>query len=336
MKILIDMGHPAHVHLFKNFIWEMEKKGHELIITARDKEVTKNLLDAYHIPYTLIGKPKTGFFSLYSEWIIRTIKIIQIGKKTQPDVFIATVNPAAAFAAEHAILQNSLTFPITDIIVTPSCFRQSIGSKQIRYFGYHELAYLHPRYFDPNPSVLKDLGLSEEDRYIVIRFVSWKASHDAGQGGIRNKVEFVKKLERYAKNAKIFISSEGSLDKSLSKYQLKVPPEKLHDLLYYATLYIGEGATVASEAAVLGTNAIYVNTLTAGTLDDQEKYGLLFNFSNRETMEQKAFDKAVELLGKAHLKEEGKMKRELLLHDKIDVTEFMVNLVERTINSKKM
>jgi len=27
MKIVVDLGHPAQVHLFKNFVWEMEKKG---------------------------------------------------------------------------------------------------------------------------------------------------------------------------------------------------------------------------------------------------------------------------------------------------------------------
>ena len=47
MRILIDIGHPAHVHYFKNFIWQMQKKGHEFMITARDKEVALNLLDKY-------------------------------------------------------------------------------------------------------------------------------------------------------------------------------------------------------------------------------------------------------------------------------------------------
>jgi predicted glycosyltransferase len=36
MKVLIDMGHPAHVHFFKNTIWELEKRGHEVKVTARD------------------------------------------------------------------------------------------------------------------------------------------------------------------------------------------------------------------------------------------------------------------------------------------------------------
>ncbi|MDO9537119.1 MAG: hypothetical protein Q7J68_02245 [Thermoplasmata archaeon] len=46
MKVLFDMGHPAHVHLlqpgwlFKNTIWELEKQGHAVKVTARDKDVT--------------------------------------------------------------------------------------------------------------------------------------------------------------------------------------------------------------------------------------------------------------------------------------------------------
>lgn len=40
MKVLVDIGHPAHVHLFKNMIWERERKGHEILITAREKEIT--------------------------------------------------------------------------------------------------------------------------------------------------------------------------------------------------------------------------------------------------------------------------------------------------------
>jgi len=40
MKILIDMGHPAHVYFFKNTIWELEKRGHQVKVTARDKDVT--------------------------------------------------------------------------------------------------------------------------------------------------------------------------------------------------------------------------------------------------------------------------------------------------------
>ena len=35
MNLLIDIGHPAHVHLFRNFYREMREKGHNVLVTAR-------------------------------------------------------------------------------------------------------------------------------------------------------------------------------------------------------------------------------------------------------------------------------------------------------------
>ena len=44
MRILIDIGHPAHVHLFKNFAWQMQEKGHKVLFTCREKEFEIDLL----------------------------------------------------------------------------------------------------------------------------------------------------------------------------------------------------------------------------------------------------------------------------------------------------
>ena len=58
----------------------------------------------------------------------------------------------------------------------------------------------------------------------------------------------------------------------LKQYQLSINPIEIHDVLSFADLFIGEGATMASESAIMGTPSIYVNSLTAGTtLEDQEK-----------------------------------------------------------------
>ena len=40
MKILIDIGHPAHVHFFKNIIIELEKIGYECFIISRNKNIS--------------------------------------------------------------------------------------------------------------------------------------------------------------------------------------------------------------------------------------------------------------------------------------------------------
>jgi predicted glycosyltransferase len=147
-----------------------------------------------------------------------------------------------------------------------------------------------------------------------------------GQRGIKNEIELVRELEKYGK---VFITSEGKLEGDLEKYKIKVSPEKLHDLLYYATMYIGEGATMASEAAVLGTPAIYVNTLRLGYTDEEEeKYGVVYNFSDPKTAQKQAFEKAIELLENKNLKSEWRKKRDKLLRDKIDVTKWMTEFVE--------
>ena len=346
MKILIDMGHPGHVHLFKNFIWEMKKRGHEIKVTARDKEITLHLLSTYNFPFTKIGTQKAGMFNLIQEWIARDIGIFRISRNFHPDILLGVGNPSIAHVAkvirkpsiiftdtEHATFGNSITFPFASSICTPSCYRDNIGLKQIRYNGYHELAYLHPNHFIPDSTVLDELGLTKDDHFIIVRFVSWGASHDVGQHGIIDKIGLVKALEQYGR---IIITSEETLPEELKKYQISVSPEKLHDLLYYATMYIGEGSTTASECAVLGTHAIYVNTLRLGYTDEEEeKYNLLYTFSNPDKMGTEVFEKAKELLEDPNLRVKGKKKREQVLKEKIDVTAFMVWFIENYPESIK-
>ena len=135
----------------------------------------------------------------------------------------------------------------------------------------------------------------------------------------------MKALEQYGR---VLITSEGALPEELQPYQIRVSPEKLHDLLYYATLYVGDGGTTASEAAVLGTPAIFISTLYCGYQLDEEKYGLLYLFSDPVSGVKNGLRKAVALLNDPNLKENAYLNRLKLLEDKIDVTEFMVWFVE--------
>jgi len=188
---------------------------------------------------------------------------------------------------------------------------------------------LHPNYFKPDPAVLDDLGLSKNDRYIILRFVSWQASHDIGEHGfeLTDLRSYIRELENYGK---VFITSESS-KRGFEDCKLTVAPEKIHHVLYYATMYIGEGAAMASESAILGTPAIYVNTQRLGYLEEQEKrYGLVYNFNNPErgTAQKEALSKAVELLEDGNLKSRWQRKREKLLKDKIDVTKFVTEFIE--------
>ncbi len=338
MRILIDIGHPAHVHFFKNSIWNLERKGHDIMVTAREKDVTIDLLRAYNIPYKVLTKMRTGKIGLMKEWLTRDYKLFNVAREFKPDILTGILNPCVAHVSrllrkkavifndtEHATFAETITYPFADTVCTPSCFKKDIGKIQIRYNGYHELAYLHPNYFVPNPDVLDDIGLKRYDKFTILRFVSWGASHDVGQYGMQNKIDFVNKLERYGH---VFISSEGRLDNELEKYKINVSPEKIHDLLHYANLYVGEGATMATESAILGTPSIYVSSLTGtmGNFDElEQRYGLLFNYMYSHD----ALEKAVELIQKPDIKKEWQNRRDMLLKDKIDVSSFITWFIDR-------
>jgi predicted glycosyltransferase len=337
MKIVVDISHPAHIHYFKHFIWEMQKRGHEFLITASEKDVSYRLLAAYGFDYIKLGNYGKSLIQKAINLPLMDLRMYNAIKGFNPDFCIGSGSIRVAHVAymlksvsillestEHSGEQHRLYIPFVSTILTPSCFKKDLGAKQIRFDGYKELMYLHPDYFTPDLAVLTEIGLTEGDPFIIVRFVSWDASHDVGQHGIRDKVGLVKALEQYGR---VLITSEGALPEELQPYQIQVSPEKLHDLLYYATLYVGEGGTTASEAAVLGTPSLYVSSL-AGTMGNfielEETYDLLYSFTDGGA----ALDKAVEILQDPKSKDKWRIKRDRLLTDKIDVTEFMVWFVE--------
>lgn len=337
MRVLIDIGHPADVHLFKNMAWNLIKHGHEVKFTAREKEIVVDLLDAYGFDYIMLGKIKGSLVNKLYRVLLYELKLLRLALKFKPDIFVGMVQPAAAHVSkvlrrpliafedtESATLVHQVGLPFVDAVVTSTSFRKNLGKKQVRYNGYHELAYLHPNYFKPLPSILDELGLSENDKFIVVRFVSWEALHDRGQHGFTDRKTAIEELQDFGK---VFITSEDKLENDLEEYRITVPPQHIHSLLYYASLYIGEGATMATEAAMLGTPSIYVSTLfetIAHYKELDKEYGLLYSFRNQEA----ALEKSAEILSQDNIKEQWKVRREKMLQDKIDVTQFMTDFVE--------
>ena len=336
MKILVDITHPAHVHFFKYAIRDWEARGHQIVITSRDKDLTLCLLDQYEFRHTTLSRARKGIAGLGLEMLERGRKLWNIVRSDRPAVltgiggtFIAPIGkltgtPVVIFTdTEHARVSNAIAFPLADAICTPACYEDWIGRKQVTYAGYHELAYLHPNRFTPNPDVLEEAGIEPNQRFFLIRFVSWGAAHDVGQSGFspEGKCELVRRL---SKLGQVIITSESQLPPNLEPYRMRVSPTKIHALLAYSSLYIGEGATMASEAALLGIPSIYVNPLTAGSLEEEERYGLLYRIPD----ENEAIERAIALMNTAGVRADWQRKRQRLLQDKIDVTAWMVDFVE--------
>jgi len=343
MNIIIDINHPGHVHLFKNFAFIAEEKAWKVLFTAKDKEVTIDLLKAYKLNYKNLGPHYTSRLGKVYSLFKHVVNLFFVSIKFKPDYYLSHGSvPAAwvsfllrkkyiAFEDTGNMEQISLYKPFAHAILTTKSFKQDYGEIHKRYNGFHELAYLHPKYFEPNPKIYDYLKIEQGDPYFILRFVSWGASHDVGQTGLSvdMKRSIVNLLQPHGK---VFISAESDLPDDLKKLRIKIQPEKMHDVLNYAKIFVGEGATMASESAVLGTPAVYINSMIADTINEQQDYGLLFHFRNTEGL----IEKLEELLDKENLNTIWQGKRQKLLADKIDVTSFTLWFIENFPTSINM
>ncbi|MBF0475392.1 MAG: DUF354 domain-containing protein, partial [Deltaproteobacteria bacterium] len=198
LNILVEMGHPAHVHFFKNPIKIWESLGHQVIIVTRDKEITHTLLDELGLKYTPLSKQKTGMLMMAGELMVRWAKMIYCIKANNIDVAISISGISTSFPAwvcgikaitctdtEDAVLSNKIAFKYSDVVLTPSTFVNKSEFPNIQsYESFHELAYLHPNWYQPARENLALFNIEEGERYIFIRLVQWKALHDIHEKGI--------------------------------------------------------------------------------------------------------------------------------------------------------
>ncbi len=351
MKILIDIGHPAHVHLFRNFYFEMKKRGFSLLVTVKNIPSAKRLLDIYSIDYIDIGsKPDTirgkFFAQLRFNWRLKKIvKKNKINLGIGSSITLAHVSKISRMKSfvfddddsEVQPLFAKFAHPFADFLVSPDVLAYERRKKNhLTYAGYHELAYLHPRRFKPDYEVIKKSGLKPGDVFFVLRFNIFKAHHDKGVHGltIEQKKQLIDLLKSYGK---IFIATEREIEREFSRYRLKISPEKIHSLLYYANMFIGDSQTMTSEAAVLGTPAVKCNSL-AGKLsvpnEIEKRYGLCFSFLPEKFPHM--INKIKELLNIPNQGKKWAKKRAKLISEKIDVTSFMVWLIENYPESLKI
>lgn len=349
MNILIDVNHPAHVHMFRCFAHEMMERGHKVLFTTRDKEFEKKILDAEKLPYVNLGRKRDGkisrvLFNLLCEW-----RVWRIARRFKADLFLSHGSivaahigrlmhkPAIAFEDTFNMEQVRLYLSFTSAILTSDYEHPIHSDKVIKYPGYNELLYMHPKRFKPmtRGEVCRLLGVGTSERYVVLRFVSWHATHDRGHKGIsmENKIEAVQQISKYAK---VFISSEAELPSELAAYRLPTAPEMIGHVMAHATMVFGESATMVSEAAMLGVPGIYLdNTGRLYTKDLQEKYGLCWCYSESDADQLSAIQQAVALLSRdaTSLVEDMRHRTQQLLSEKIDVTGWLVWFIEHYPNS---
>lgn len=344
MNILFDIGHPGHVHLMHGVAEELKQHGHTVHFSVRDIPVAKRLMEYYGMtPWVDLGDKKDTLTGKAKTVLKQDLQLLRYVRKNHIDLglssgivlsHVSKLTSMKAFvfdddddAAEPLLVKYG--HPLSDVVFTPDCIRRKTPHA-VYYHGTHELAYLHPKRFSPDPAVLQRAGIQEGERFFVMRFVAMKGHHDVGQQGLTlNQKEALVNLLK--PHGRVIITSERAIEPEFEQYRLPVPPEDIHSLMAYSSMFLGDSQTMTSEAAVLGVPALKCNTF-AGRLSVpnmlEQQYGLCHAYTPEQFGDM--YSKIEQLLAKdpSELRTEWQAKRQKMLSEMIDPTEFFVNYIE--------
>ena len=289
MNIIITINHPAHVHYFRNFIRLMEEKGHHFYVVNRDNPTINKLLDHYGIAHTVRVKNRKNAttFKILSHLFKYVKYLVGVSRRFHADFFLGFAAAPCALTGfvtrkpsvliddtDHNIKNQVIYLPFCSRVFTPFYFSNSlfkkgwVKRKTEKLQAYIEQYYLHSNYYNPDDTVLTQLGLVRK-QYVIVRFSAFDASHDKGAHSldVETKKSIIRALEE---KYRVVLSLEAPTDDEFfNKRIMKFPPHLMHDLLYHAHMIVTEGATMASEAYVLGVPYLYINPIVCGYIYQQ-------------------------------------------------------------------
>lgn len=286
--ILVDLLHPAHYHFFSPAIRRWRDQGHRVVLTAREKDILLELLQEERESATVVSKLRHGRFGQACELLQRVARFVPLLKRERVDVITSVAGVGSAHAGwllripslvwtnnENARVSNRLTLPFASSIATPTSFPLDYGARHLRYRGNHERSYVSLEKPEYPREQLQAAGIDCSRPYAVIRLVSWQAAHDRGHHGlsVNSLREFLEQLE--SGGVQIVLSIEGEPPPQLRGWVRALPVNAMRAVLAHARFYLGEGATMGSEAALMGVPNIFFSTIRLGYLNELEEHGLM-------------------------------------------------------------
>lgn len=269
MNILFDITHPAHINFFKNIILKLNNEGHDVTIIGINRGKVMDILEREYPEYSIIkiGTHGRSAFEIYwNAGIVREFQLLRFLWNKNFDCYIGVVAHQVGLLGKifrtktigvYDDPEHKINFRLSQLTLDrffiPACL--NINGKNIKPFdALKEWAYLSPKYFRPNPDILKKYGIKER-AYIFIREVDTKSLNYLSQ--ISSNIE---RLYNSGLNReKVMVSLENKERKCVYKdwLILEEPLEDIHSLMYYSKLVISNGDSMAREGAMLGIPSIY-------------------------------------------------------------------------------
>lgn len=314
MRIWIDLANSPHVLFFAPVVAELERRGHEVALSARAFAQTEALARLRGIEAEVIGEH--GGSSVLGKGraiLSRAGALRSVGKRFRPDLAVSHNSYAHALAArslgvpyvtlmdyEHTPA-NHVSFRLARRILLPEALRSAsvrrygaVKRKVVFYEGFKEQVYLDG--FVPDRSRIADaLPDGIFDRHVVA--VARPPADFALYHRFENPL-FEEWLVRAAASSanRILVLPRTDAQRSriaaLGLPGVLVPEETLDgpNLLHHADLVVSAGGTMNREAAVLGVPAYSLFRGRAAAVDDAlASIGRLVRIGSRDELDRIAF-----------------------------------------------
>ena len=336
-KVLFDIYHLPQFNFFKNAILTFDPEEVDVYCVNRGKllQVIQHELPDYHVKCIGDYKHNKGMYSMIFRIIIPRIYRLFHEIKPSKYKFILTANYQANFIGKLKGIPNiafnddprKFVFPFLKFSAD-EVYLPPFGShyKGVKFFNaLKEWSYLSPRYFTPDISALEPYGL-EAKKYIFIREVSTKTSNYLTQ----EKDIILSIADSFPADWKVVLSLENKENTGLYPKNwiiLKEPVTNIHSLMYYSTVVVSSGDSVAREGAMLGVPSIYAG------IRDMPANEILIKKDMLLKLEPDQIVPTIAQINKGDLKFEEQDKfRDKLFEEWDDITELILNKSEQNLN----
>jgi predicted glycosyltransferase len=275
MKIWIDLDNTPHVPFFKPIKRELEKRGHTVVLTARDAFQVCELATRMGLAYTKVGRHygKNRFLKIWGLcW--RSLNLLPTVLREKPDLALSHGSRS------QILLGNLLRIPTVMVMdyefaetpwllqprweIVPSVMLnadlQCKNREHVRaYDGIKEDVYAPE--FKPDPSLAEQLGLSPGNIIVTVRPPANEA-HYHNPESETFFVEFMKRLCSTPGTKGVLLPRNKNQEAQIRrdwpdwfKDDRVIVPRQAVDglnLLWHSDLVVSGGGTMNREAAALG------------------------------------------------------------------------------------
>ncbi|HET9105071.1 MAG TPA: DUF354 domain-containing protein [Solirubrobacteraceae bacterium] len=285
MRVWIDLTNSPHVLVMRPVIAELERRGHEVQVTARDFAQTLELCRRFGIAHTAIGRHRGAGLAgkarglaarsgTLARWARGRGFDIALGHGSN-DVTVAAyllrIPSATTFDYEWARVQHTVNCRLARAVVVPEAiprerlYPYGARGKLRPYAGLKEEYYLAD--FEPSDAVLHELGLDPAQPIALVRTPPAVSLYHRFENDLFGAV-----LDRLRGTQTVVLPRTAEQRAELTRDGGFIVPEHAIDaqsLIAHADLVVSAGGTMNREAVALGTPVFTVFEGRLGAVDER-------------------------------------------------------------------